>query len=135
MEIKVEGGKRTQTFISMVLPSMLRQLGIEKSKKTLYIKVANECGADSGATINFDMIDSYVIVIKPNRNLVQIGLTLAHELVHVRQMIKGTLKCANRGKYVWAGKMYGKNTKYLNRPWELDAFARQEIILRRALEE
>ena len=29
---------------------------------------------------------------------------------------------------------YGKKTKYLDMPWELDAFARQEIILRRAIE-
>jgi hypothetical protein len=61
------------------------------------------------------------------------GVTLAHEMVHVKQLAKGTLKVKNGVKY-WCGKRYSKNAKYLNTPWELEAFARQEILFRRAID-
>jgi hypothetical protein len=32
------------------------------------------------------------------------------------------------------GRRYTKKTRYLDQPWEQDAFARQEIIVRRAIE-
>jgi hypothetical protein len=61
------------------------------------------------------------------------GVTLAHEMVHVRQMAKGILKVENGVNY-WRGKKYGKKTKYLDMPWEQDAFSKQELIFRRAVE-
>ena len=63
-----------------------------------------------------------------------IGITLAHEMVHVRQMAKGILKIKNGVNY-WCGKRYTKRTKYLDQPWEQDAFARQEIVFRKAITE
>lgn len=134
MEYVIEGSSRSRKFISLIVPSMLVQLGLNKSKKTLLIRVANECDGNAGATYNFDAIDSYVVIIKPNRNLNEIGLTLAHELVHVRQLAKGILKPIRGGRHVWAGKTFGKKTKYLDQPWEIDAFARQEIVFRKSLE-
>jgi hypothetical protein len=35
---------------------------------------------------------------------------------------------------MWKGKRYSKKTKYLDMPWEIDAFSKQELLLRRALE-
>jgi hypothetical protein len=62
-------------------------------------------------------------------------MTLAHELVHVKQMAKGILKSTKNGSQIWAGKKYSKRTKYLDRPWEIEAFSKQELILRRAFED
>jgi hypothetical protein len=45
------------------------------------------------------------------------------------------LKSAKNGDQIWAGKRYSKNTAYLSRPWEIEAFSKQELILRRAIEE
>jgi hypothetical protein len=50
-------------------------------------------------------------------------------------MAKGTLKTTKNGVQVWAGKRFSKNTAYLSRPWEIEAFSKQELILRRAIEE
>jgi hypothetical protein len=49
-------------------------------------------------------------------------------------MAKGFLKSKNGYNY-WCGKKYSKRTKYLDMPWEQDAFGRQEIIFRKAIEE
>ena len=136
MEIVVEGSARSKKFVEAMLPSMVRQLGLEKSRKALLIRVANECEGDTeGMTIDLSKwTGAYLVIIKPKRNLVQLGLTLAHEMVHVKQLAKGLLK-QKRSGHTWLGKMYSKKTPYLQMPWEIEAYSKQEMILRRAFEE
>lgn len=135
MEYKVEGSRRNKKFIEAMLPSMFRQLGLENSRKAVVIRVADECGEDSGLTVDLSAATGcYMVVIKPRRSLKDIGLTLAHELVHVRQLAKGILK-QRRTCNIWSGKKYSSKTAYLDMPWEIQAFSQQELILRRAIEE
>lgn len=124
--------QRTKKFIDSILPSMIRQLGLERSRKFLLIDICHLQG-DNGLTTPMPGLDSYVIALKPAK-WQEMGVTLAHEMVHVRQLAKGILKAEGGNKW-WRGKKYSKRTKYLDMPWELDAFAQQEIIFRRALEE
>ena len=136
MEFRVEGSRRNKKFVEALLPSMFRQLKLENSTKAVVIRIADECGDNSGITVDLSAATGcYMIVIKPNRRLKEIGLTLAHELVHVKQMAKGTLKSTRSGAHIWSGKTYSKRTEYLSMPWEVEAFSRQELILRRAIEE
>ena len=134
MEFKVSGSKRNKKFVEAILPSMITQLGLNSSRKAVVIQIEDDGTANMGSTIPVDALDSYIVVVKPHRKLKDIGFTLAHEMVHVRQMAKGILKSVKNG-HTWAGKRYSNKTKYLDMPWEQDAFARQEIIFRRAIEE
>lgn len=136
MEVKVEGSRRNKKFVEAMLPSMLSQLKLENCRKGLLIRIYDECEDNQGVTLDLTQATGcYLIVIKPARYLKDIGLTLAHELVHVKQMAKGILKSTRTGAQIWAGKKYSKRTKYLDRPWEIEAFSKQELILRRAFEE
>lgn len=136
MEFKVEGSRRNRKFVEAILPSMLSQLKLESCRKGLLVRIHDECEDNSGVTLDLVAVTScYLIIIKPNRRLKEIGLTLAHEMVHVKQMAKGTLKTAKNGDNIWANRRYPKKTKYLDRPWEVEAFSRQELILRRAIED
>ena len=136
MEFKVEGSRRNKKFIEAILPSMIKQLALQNSRKGVVIRVADECGGDSGLTVDLsNATGCYMVVIKPHRKLKEIGLTLAHEMVHVKQMAKGVLKSTTKGTHLSAGECYKKTTPYLDRPWEIEAFSRQEIILRRAIED
>ncbi len=132
MQYLVEGYPNKAKFVNAILPSMIKQLGLSNSRKSLLIRIARECDG-MGMTVPLDGLDSYVIVIKPMK-LKDVGLTLAHEMTHVRQMAKGILKTVNGSTY-WNGKKYSKKTPYLDQPWEVDAFARQEIIFRKAISE
>jgi hypothetical protein len=131
MEYLVEGSPKKAEFVRAILPSMIKQLGLRNSRKSLLVRIANECEG-MGMTVPLNGLDSYVVVVKPMK-LKDLGLTLAHEMVHVRQMSKGILQIVNGINY-WCSKRYTKKTKYLEQPWELDAFARQEIIFRKAIE-
>jgi len=132
MQFHVEAGPKTRRFIEAVLPSMLTQLGLNSSRRLLMIKTDREL-TDHGTTIPMAGIDTILVVLKPRRNLIELGVTLAHELVHVRQLAKGILQMTPRGKK-WRGKFYSRRTPYLDQPWEQEAFARQEIIFRRAID-
>ena len=124
--------EKTKKFINAILPSMIRQLGLERSRKFLLIDVCR-LEHDKGLTTSLAGLDSYVIALHPAK-WQEMGITLAHEMVHVKQLARGTLK-ADGGDKWWRGKKYSKRTKYLDMPWEIDAFARQELIFRRSLEE
>jgi hypothetical protein len=133
MDILVEGrSQKKKKFIETILPSIVKQLGLDNSRKSVVIKLEQDCNG-MGYTVPLDVLDSYVVIIKPSLSIKDIGLTLAHEMVHVRQFAKGILKVKNGVNY-WKGKKFTKRIKYLDQPWEQDAFARQEIVFRKSIE-
>lgn len=122
--------KKTKKFFEAILPSMIRQLNLDNSRKCLIVKTDR---IDSqGVTLPFEEIDTYLVVVNSTKRLTDMGITLAHEMVHVRQMAKGKFKSLPNGN-TWNGKLYTKKTKYLDQPWEQDAFAKQELVFRRAI--
>jgi len=133
MDYLVEAhSKQKKQFIEAILPSMVKQLGLTNTRKSLVVRLEKDC-EQMGYTVPVDILDSYVVVIKPSMSIKSIGITLAHEMVHVRQMAKG-IKIKNGVNY-WCGKRYTKRTKYLDQPWEQDAFAKQELVFRKAITE
>ena len=103
MEFLVESGStKKRKFVEAILPSIIDQLGLTSSRKAVVIRIANECEG-MGMTVPVDILDSYVVVISPRLKLKELGLTLAHEMVHVRQMAKGFLK-TKKGYNYWCGK-------------------------------
>lgn len=136
MEYKVEGSRRNKKFVEAILPSMISQLKLENCTKAVVIRIKDECDGNQGITVDLsELTGCYMVVIKPTRKLKDIGLTLAHEMVHVKQLAKGILKNKQNGVNIWAGKRYSNKVAYLDMPWEIEAFSKQELILRRAFEE
>ena len=132
MEYHIEAGAKTRRYIESVMPSMLTQLGLNRSRKLLVVKVDSDLDAQ-GTTIPLTGIDTFLVVLKPTRNWVNLGVTLAHELTHVAQFAQGLLKPTAKGT-MWKGRLYKRNHPYLDQPWEIQAFAKQEIVFRRAIE-
>jgi len=132
MEYHIEASGKTRQYIESVLPSMLTQLGLNRSRRLLVIKVDSDL-TELGTTVPLTGIDTFLVVLKPTRNWVNLGVTLAHELTHVAQFAKGLLKPTAKGR-TWKGKFYKADHPYLDQPWEIQAFERQELILRRAIE-
>lgn len=126
--------KDTKAFIETMLPSMIAQLKLKNSKKTLFVKVSSIDieGDNDGQTAYVKSFGSIIVIIKPQPR-VRMGITLAHEMVHVKQIAKGLLK-SHKGSSYWRGKKFSKRVKYLDQPWEVEAFSKQELIFRRAIE-
>lgn len=139
MEYAVEGKSKASKFLNSLMPSMIEQLGLTNSQRAVLVKIDNEqLDGMEGATLNMEFADCYLVLIKhPKRltktSLLNMATTLAHEMVHVKQLAKGQMKFLPNQARVWMGKRYSKKVTYLDQPWELDAFARQEIIVRKAI--
>ena len=131
MEFHVEAGPKTRRYIESLLPSMMSQLGLTRKRPLLMIKVDREL-EEQGTTIPLLGLDTYLVVLKPTRDILNLGITLAHELTHVAQFANGTLQVTPKGKK-WRGKFYPMDYPYLDQPWEQDAFAKQELVFRRAI--
>jgi hypothetical protein len=134
MEFYVETrSTKTRKFIEAILPSMLEQTKLTNNKRLLHIKFDRDF-EDLGTMVPLLGIDTFLIVIKPTRNMHELGVTLAHELIHVAQVAKGKLRFVPRG-CIWQGKFYNRKVPYLSKPWEVQAFREQELLFRRAVEE
>lgn len=140
MEYAVEGTLKARKFLDSLMPSIISQLGLTNSRKAVLVKVTNDqLEGMEGATLHIAVADCYLVLIKqPKRmtktSLLNMATTLAHEMVHVRQLAKGMMQFLPNQNRIWMGKRYSKKTPYLDQPWEQDAFAKQEIIVRRAIE-
>jgi hypothetical protein len=134
MEYHIDATPRYTRYIESLLPEMFKQLGLNRSRKFLHIKVDAELEDAQGTCVPLLGIDTFLVVLKPNRNLADFGITLAHELTHVSQFAKGILKVTPKGNK-WKGKFYGRGVAYLQQPWEVQAFQNQELIFRRVIEQ
>ncbi len=123
--------KQAKEFIERILPSMIKQLNLQQSKKLLFVKIVRDIDDNDGCTSQISNLGAIVILLK-SQGLEKLGVTLAHEMVHVKQLAKGTLKTV-KGISYWKGKKYSKRTKYLDQPWEIEAFSKQELVFRRAI--
>lgn len=67
------------------------------------------------------------IAVDSQLQLPQMLMTLAHEMVHAKQYMRGQYKAelSRNGKYrrFWLGKQY--SVSYMKRPWEREAFRRE----------
>lgn len=140
MEFKVEAdSKRIQRVFKRMMPQAIQVLGLEKSQAAVFLKFTHETVPEiaEGYTRYLEGADCYMIIIKPPPRLTHDAAlltlqTLVHEMIHVRQMIKGLLKHDN-GK-IWRGKRYPKNIPWIESPWEIDAMAKTDITVRKILE-
>lgn len=127
-----------KNFLSALVPHYKNQLGLNNNKAFITILVDDDLGDSTGACapiyIPEQNLDGYLVVIG-SQDLSTMGISLAHELAHVRQYVKGYWRQLGEGYNLWCGKVVGPETHYLNLPWEIDAFKRQELMYRRAIDD
>jgi hypothetical protein len=71
------------------------------------------------------------IAVDSQLALPQLLKTLAHEMIHAKQYMRGHYKAQlsrnGRFKKFWLGKSY--SVEYLKRPWEIEAFGRENELV------
>jgi hypothetical protein len=141
LEYLVESNSdKTRRFLDAMMPSLISQLKLTNSKRAVLVKVCQDIPKGMmGATLHIAVADCYLVLLRPPKrltptNLIYMATSLTHEMVHVRQLAKGQMKFLKNEARVWMGKRYKATTPYLDQPWEVDAFSKQELLLRRAIE-
>jgi hypothetical protein len=88
---------------------------------------------DLGASI-VGTDDQYIIYINEMSRITSTKI-LAHELIHLEQYDSGRLRVIKNGVVIWEGKeMNVLDIPYNDRPWEREAFKRQDDLEKKLLE-
>lgn len=130
-EIHASSTKKRNS-LQAIFPSIVEQVKLNSSRASVLVSLQPDC-EEMGVTVPLGG-NLFFIAMNSKMNMDELITTLSHEMIHVAQMAKGILKPGRRGGNTWAGRYYPKSTPYLDRPWEIQAFSRQELVARRALE-
>lgn len=136
MKIKVLAHGNTDPEKVMLLYKTVKfyakYLKINNAKYTLYVCSAPHLRKTDG---NYGIASKtghreISVAVDSKLQLPRILLTLAHEMVHVKQFIKGHYRSepSRNGKLkkFWLGKQY--SVEYSKRPWEIEAFRRENEL-------
>lgn len=127
-------------FIESAIAFYIQELNLTRSRYFLAVltdrDVVREHGINGGVIQPApDVIGMVLDNRLPMRQLVQ---TIAHEMVHVRQIARGRLQnrvIKNELVNVWRGRVYrSRDLVYHRRPWELEAFRQERELAYRLLE-
>jgi len=118
--------RRINTYVRSILTYLMPRL---RRDIDIYINVTKEC--DDGA-YGLCWGDRNEVEIHLSREtqgvkipLEEMMQTLAHELVHAKQFIKGDLSPMMRNSKT----VYHAKTPYSRQPWELEAYRKEERLL------
>jgi hypothetical protein len=121
--------KDTKEFVGMVIKFFEADLKLKNSSWSLdvYTKRGMETEDRCRGSVTYIGPKYLVMVIDPKLDIERLVLTLAHEMVHVKQYARGQIKHRLGSKtYYWMGKQNRK--KYFEQPWELEAFGKERIL-------
>lgn len=124
-------------------------LNIFNSLTEITVDVQKKCDSDAGGYCmgDTDEISIEVATHVQGEPLSEetIYKNIAHEMIHAEQIISGRLQdlglqIVSTGDdqslvkvSIWDGETY-TNTKYDDQPWEIDAYAREEQVMKEALQ-
>lgn len=125
-------------FINSCASFFIERLNLQKSKYSLLIMCKQGLRTKSGPIgLAAKLSKNEIVVIIDNKlSIEKFLLTLAHEMVHVKQIAKGQYtsdytRYGNIRQY-WCGKK--TKAKYLDRPWEIEAYRRESILVNELLD-
>ena len=128
--------------------SVAAVLDIFNSLTEITVDVVEKCDSDAGGYCmgDIDEISIEVATHVQGEPLSEetIYKNIAHEMIHAEQIISGRLEDLGLQLVasgddqsivkvsIWDGETY-TNTKYDDQPWEIDAYAREEEVMKEAL--
>jgi len=125
----------SQFVAHKLMPRMAPKLSIEFCFVTNLFKregVFGDCGYYEGDEVPRD----FVIRLDAGIDEIDLLKTVAHEMVHVKQIARNELKELVRSPYFRFHKeYYHKDTDYFDKPWEIEAHGREEGLVVRWLEQ
>jgi len=119
-----------KAYIEALADFLIDELRLRSSRYNLAITPAPKFSTDGGWVVHTDR--EIVMFLNPNQTPYELGHTIAHEFVHVKQIASGLLRF-EPPMVKWRGGVFCRYNKsaYLKRPWEIQALQQQAILLRK----
>ena len=130
VEVDMRSGARRE-LVEDSIKFFIKELKLERSRYNL--SVITEPGLrrahDSNGLVFVVEEKEIAMILDSRLSLPELLATISHEMVHVKQIAKGTLRTVlRRGQpaQTWLGRTY--NVAYHLRPWELEAFRKEREL-------
>ena len=111
----------------------IKELKLEKNKASLFVFSKKDFEKETGAAgMVYPYAEGLITMDLDSRlGMDKLIHTLAHEMVHVKQIAKGQLTYKGK-KIFWKGKQYyPKRMSYYDHPWEIDAWRNEKVLASR----
>lgn len=114
--------KACEFYLSLLLPrNIAKNVVIEvEFEKKLDNDADGYCDVTGVNTRNKPR--EFLIQIRKNKSKRYMMMTLAHEMVHVKQFAMGEM---DENMNLWKGKRLSSKTDYWDMPWEIEAYGRE----------
>ena len=128
--------KRLYQIIDIAVPFYAEELNLLNNKFDLYVYTVKDLIKDHNARGSCQIDDpikgckQIVVFIDSSLKFDQMIQVLAHEMIHVKQMVKGHywyfVDEYDGDMHFWRGKPV--NVEYWDRPWEREAWRKEKIL-------
>lgn len=128
-----------QRFIQSIIKFFIKELKLERYNTELVVLQDREPVAKLGHrgwTVKDYTTGIIVMSVQHRLSIRQLMLTIAHEMVHVKQLVTGKLVTEfvdGQNVNTWCGKDFS-DTEYTEQPWELQAYAMQAHLVQKLID-
>jgi hypothetical protein len=125
LDYAITGQIKNVAVVDTFVQNLIKELGLHRLRKPFVVIdfVTNADGAlgfcDGDKTGAQIMIGRKCPTTGRKHGFIEMMQTLAHEMVHARQLIRGQL--CNEGGWAWKGRK-ADGYDYENQPWEKEAY-------------
>lgn len=118
----------TKECIGMIIKYLEQELKLKNSSWTVDVRTKRGMRFEgTRGCVTYVAPKYLVMVLDSGLDYERLVLTIAHEMIHVKQYARGQIKHKlGRKTYYWMGKPIRK--QYFEQPWELEAFSKERIL-------
>ena len=130
IKYSISGRCRNEDAVNIYVCNLLKALKLDRlSTKNIDIEFKSKLEGESQGFCYGDKSGAVIHIAKKSCNeklsfLVQMQ-TLAHELTHAKQFIRGELGYDGEGNFTWKSKN-ARGYKYKNQPWEKEVTKKEK---------
>jgi hypothetical protein len=128
----ISGRHRNDEAVRIYVCNLFKALKIQRlSSKQVDIYFRTKLDADTLGLCMGDTDEVFIDIAKTSYNnklsfLAQM-MTLAHEMTHAKQFLRGELAHNRDGEFLWRSKC-ARGYKYKNQPWEKEAERLEKVL-------
>lgn len=130
MYFEIEGQIRNRKIVEVYVQNLIKALKLNRLRKPfLQIQFVNNLPALGFCEGNREYAEITIAKKCPvtgrKITFLEMMQTLAHEMVHARQFLRGELTCD--GGFAWKGRR-ADGYEYENQPWEIEAYRLEKTL-------
>ena len=132
IKYSINGRCRNEDVVDVYICNLLKSLKIHRlSTKNIDIEFKNKLEGDAQGFCVGDKSQASIQIARKSSGqkmsfLIQMQ-TLAHELTHAKQFLRGELDYDEDGNFTWKNKS-ANGYKYKNQPWEKEADKQEKAL-------